>query len=121
MNEKQTDMEAEYDAFIVAIRQHGEVWGLCDKQGNWAVCPSASYEDTDVLPFWSTQQAAQALCTEEWKVYKPKALSLDEFLIDWLPGMHEDDVLVGTNWDTELEGLEVEPMDLAKELEPEEG
>ena len=34
----------------------------------------------------------------------------------WLAGMSEDGVLVGTNWDAELEGLEVEPSDLAEEL-----
>jgi hypothetical protein len=34
----------------------------------------------------------------------------------WLKGMHEDGVLVGTNWDANNCGLEVEPPELAAEL-----
>jgi hypothetical protein len=30
--------------------------------------------------------------------------------------MSEDGVMVGTNWDADLSGLEVEPYDLAREL-----
>lgn len=47
------------------------------------------------------------------------ALSLDEFLEDWLPGMHEDVYLVGVNWNQDLEGLEIEPLDLLEEIENE--
>lgn len=117
MPNQPADHEQEYDSFIDNVRQNQQVWGLTDKQGNWAICPSASYEDTDVLPFWSSQERAQALCTDDWNIYQPTPIALDDFLIDWLPGMHEDDALVGPDWNTELEGLEIEPMDLAKELE----
>lgn len=117
MKNTQTDSEQDYDTFITGILAGEQVWGLTDKQGNWAVCPSVSFEETDVLPFWSSRELAQALCIDEWKVYQPTAIPLEEFIIDWLPGMHEDDALVGPNWDADLEGLEVEPMDMAKELE----
>jgi hypothetical protein len=30
--------------------------------------------------------------------------------------MHEDEVLVGTNWDADLAGLEWEPLELAQQL-----
>ncbi|MEZ5535851.1 MAG: DUF2750 domain-containing protein [Thiolinea sp.] len=118
MNQQPTPFELAYDTFIAEILQTGEVWGLfSDAEEGWAICPSASYEDTDVLPFWSDQQAAAALCADEWSVYTPKMIPLDEFVHDWLPGMHEDDAMVGPNWDTELEGLELEPADVAAELE----
>ena len=41
---------------------------------------------------------------------------ISRFLEDWLPGMHEDNVMVGPNWDRELTGLEVEPADIAAHL-----
>ncbi|WDF02381.1 MULTISPECIES: DUF2750 domain-containing protein [Bacillaceae] len=41
---------------------------------------------------------------------------LTEFKKDWLHGMNEDGLLVGTNWNAKLIGLEVEPMILYKEL-----
>ena len=33
--------------------------------------------------------------------------------------MHEDIIRVGINWNTELEGQEVEPLDLLEEFESE--
>ncbi|MGB0846901.1 MAG: DUF2750 domain-containing protein [Thiolinea sp.] len=117
MNDSTTDFEAVYDGFITTVRQSGAVWGLFsnDTEG-WATCPSAEYEDTDVLPFWSSDALAQRLCTDEWQIYQPKMIPLDEFINDWLPGMHEDDALVGPDWTAELEGLEIEPADVAAEL-----
>lgn len=117
MQDAEVDFEAAYDAFVTEVKQTRQVWGLNSDEG-WATCPSAFFEETDVIPFWSNQAAAQVHCTEEWSNYKPEAISLDEFLTDWLPGMHEDDVMVGPNWDEELEGLEVEPQDVATELDP---
>ena len=35
----------------------------------------------------------------------------------WLPGMNQDELLVGVNWNAKLIGLEVEPSELLKELE----
>ncbi len=35
---------------------------------------------------------------------------------NWLSGMNEDNLLVGVNWNVKLIGLEVEPVDLFKEL-----
>ena len=113
----ETEFEAVYDAFIAALQQSGEVWGLNSGQdGGWAICPSAEYEDTDVLPFWSSAELAQKLCTDEWKIYQPASIPLEEFVNDWLPGMHEDDALVGPDWTPELDGLELEPADVAAEL-----
>ncbi|TOO05840.1 hypothetical protein CGH46_15785, partial [Vibrio parahaemolyticus] len=39
---------------------------------------------------------------------------LDIFVEDWLLTLAEDGVLVGTNWNDQLEGKEMEPQDLAK-------
>ena len=116
-NDNETDFEAVYDSFIAAVQQFAEVWGLhSEKDGGWAICPSAEYEDTDVLPFWSSAELAQKLCTDEWKIYQPSSIPLEEFVNDWLPGMHEDDALVGPDWTVELDGLELEPADVAAEL-----
>ncbi len=45
--------------------------------------------------------------------------SLEEFLDEWLTGMHADEVLVGVNWDQELEGGELEPLDMLHMFEGE--
>lgn len=110
-------IEANYDRFIQEVVQTGQVWGIESTKYGWANCASEAFETTDVLLFWSSQAAAQEHCCEEWKDYQPKCLPLEDFIIDWLPGMHEDDALVGANFTADLEGLEVEPADVAKELE----
>lgn len=58
-------------------------------------------------------------CSDAWCIYTPVAIDLEEFLDDWLPGMHADVLMVGVNWTLELEGVEMEPLDLLEEFESE--
>ncbi len=109
------DEEANYDLFIDQIQQTGQVWGLKADDG-WAVCPSLEFEKTDVFPFWSSEADAKSHCSDDWDIYTPAALTLEDFVVNWLPGMHEDEVMVGPNWNSELSGVEVEPADVAERL-----
>ena len=109
------DPEANYELFVDQVLATGLVWGLKSDEG-WAVCPSIEFEETDVFPFWSNEADAKPHCADEWKIYTPANIPLEEFLEDWLPGMHEDSVMAGPNWDSEMTGLEVEPADLAAHL-----
>jgi hypothetical protein len=112
------DVEENFDRFIVEAMETGCVWGLEGPDG-WAVCPSEKHDDTDVMPFWSQPEFAQTHCVDDWSVYKVVPISTEELLDEWLPGMHDDVVLVGINWDADMEGLEVEPLDLLSEFDGE--
>lgn|SRR5690606_29136281 len=112
------DIDETLDQFIVETIEHGCVWGLQGPEG-WALCASEKYENSDVMPLWSREQFAQIHCQEDWKDYVPVPIELEEFLEDWLPGMHEDVLLVGINWNADLEGEEMEPLDLLEEFEHE--
>jgi hypothetical protein len=46
---------------------------------------------------------------------------MEEFLDDWLPGLHSDVILVGVNWNSTLDGEEIEPLDLLEEFDAELG
>jgi hypothetical protein len=107
--------EDNYRRFIERVRKSGEVWGL-RSDGGWAYCASNEYEDTDVLVFWSDRAYAQRHALGEWSGFTPTAISQDEFIDNWLHGMHEDGALVGPNWDAGLCGLEVEPHEVANKL-----
>ena len=120
MTDLSADPKASHDRFVREVRDSGLVWGLQSDQG-WAVCESNEYEETDVYPFWSTEAEATFHCTDDWSGFRPTSLDLDLFIDTWLTGMAEDAVMVGTNWDQDLMGLEVEPTDLAEELLIEEG
>ena len=113
-----TDADNNYERFLADAIATGCLWGLQNNSEGWALCASGKYKDTQVLPFWSQPEYAEIHCQEgEWADYEPMAIALDEFLDDWLPGMHEDVLLVGINWDAELTGNEYEPLDLLEAFE----
>jgi hypothetical protein len=118
MTELSDDFSENIDRFIVEAMENGCVWGLQNDEG-WALCASEDHDDVDVMPLWSQESFAHIHCRDEWAGYVPVAIELEEFLEDWLPGMHEDVLLVGVNWNEELEGEEMEPLDLLEEFEQE--
>ena len=109
------DSQANHARFLERVRASGQVWGLRSADG-WAVCPSNAEKDMDVLVFWSDKAYAARHVRDEWAEYVPTAISLDDFLGKWLPGMARDGVLVGTNWDANLFGAESAPVELAAQL-----
>lgn len=110
--------EQRYERFVQQCRESGKIWGLKNADG-WAICDSIEFEDTAVFPFWSTEEEARSHCSGDWKAYETEFIAMEDFLADWLPGMHEDHAMVGPNWNEDMEGLELEPADLAVLLEPE--
>ena len=107
--------EADHDRFLSQANANGQVWGLYGKTG-WAVTESEDDPDRVVYPFWSERTDAAAHCSGDWSDFSPKAIALESLLERWLPGMSDDGVLVGTNWDEELSGAEWEPLELAEQL-----
>jgi hypothetical protein len=104
-----------YERFAQRVKQSGVIWGLRSDRG-WANCPSQDQEGRDVLLFWSDRAYAARQIQDAWSSYTPVSIPLDEFLARWLPGMHKDRVLLGPNWDAHLCGLEVEPLEVARDL-----
>jgi hypothetical protein len=68
------------------------------------------------MPFWSDRAYAKQCATDEWAEYVPTEIPLDLFLEKWMPGMHSDGLLVGTNWNVHLCGYEIEPLKLRDEI-----
>lgn len=116
MSELGDDFSENVDRFIVESIENNSLWGLEGPEG-WAQCASEKYDDVEVMALWSARELAELHCRDEWKDYKPVIISLEEFLEEWLPGMHKDVLLVGVNWNADLEGEEWEPLDLLQELE----
>lgn len=110
------DEQKALSGFAADICLNAEIWGLKTEQG-WALCPSIEFEETEVLPFFSSKDKANSLCKGDWKIYHAEAIPIDAFVEDWLPGMHEDNAMVGLNWNADLEGVEVEPADLAAAID----
>ncbi len=109
------NLDANFQLFIEQVRESGQVWGLRYGE-DWVVCRSAEFEDADVMPLWSAEEDARLHCVDEWADYEPEVIDLEEFLDIWINDLDEDDVLVGPNWNADLEGQELEPIELAKAL-----
>lgn len=106
-----TDQSTPVEHFVDVSRQSGIIWGLHCKDG-WVICDSAIYEKTDVMPFWSSREAAARHCIDEWSEFSPMAIPLKEFVNEWLVDLSNDAVMLGPDWGSDLCGEEVEPFDL---------
>ena len=70
-----------------------------------------------LLCFFGQMKPMHECAVEEWSHYKPTSITLEEYMNGWLPGLNQDELLVGVNWNAKLIGIEVEPSELIKELE----
>ena len=104
-----------YRAFVKKIVANDEVWGLEGEEG-LAISSSSENDEQDVIPFWSEESLAQSVAADDWAAFKPSSMTLAEFMENWLTGMHNDELLVGTDWDASLVGKEIEPLALALDL-----
>lgn len=113
MSKLTDDIQSNFDLFIEETKQTKQVWGLKNDDG-WLSCDSVEYEDTEVMPFWSSKEEAQHHNVEEWADFEVLEIPLDIFTEDWLITLSEDGVRVGINWNQHLDGVEIDPAELAK-------
>lgn len=109
-----SDAQENLDIFVAKTKEAQVVWGLRNEDEDWLACDSSEFENSEVMPFWSSKEDAEVHNVEEWAEFEVHEIPLDVFVEDWLITLAEDGVLVGTNWNAELEGKELEPSDLAK-------
>jgi hypothetical protein len=73
----------------------------------------------DVYLFFSDEAYARHALLESWPDVpscSTRSIPLFDFIYRWLPGLHRDGHLAGTNWTGDLIGLEVEPTELQAQL-----
>jgi len=116
MSEDTIEIDDVYEGFIERALETGCVWGLESDDG-WALCASARSQKVRVMPLWSCPEIVEIHCRDEWSSYTSVPISLEELLDEWLPGMHHDVLLVGIDWNEELEGEEREPLDLLEDFD----
>ena len=109
------DSSERHKLFIMKVAASKIIWGLKSSDG-WATTPSREHKDRQVMPFWSERDDVATIAFEKWPSAQPTSIKLDVFMKLWLKSMPEDDILVGTNWSIDLEGTEVEPLELEKEI-----
>jgi len=113
--------DEEYNRFIRSIIDSQTLYTLVSDEGDIAECPSTEYEEDDGEPVpvfcvWHDRAQAEACKVEEWADYQLEALPLDFFMHEWLVSMDQDAVLLGVDFDSELYGLEIEPVEVLADL-----
>jgi hypothetical protein len=118
IQDRATSLENQ-NRFFLRIKEKQSAWFLSTPQEGMAYCPSNEFEDVDVFLFWSDQAYAKRQAKEEWENYIPREINLDQ-LNNVLRSIHNDNDLIGLNWDANLCGIELEPIEAAKKIfEPE--
>ena len=103
--------------FLSEVKPTQNLWALQDKASeDWVVLDSPNFENTDVMPLWSSAELAQEHCIEEWSDYEPCEISLADWFEFWLEDLSEDNVIVGINWQGDDEHSEMELSDFTQAL-----
>lgn len=74
----------------------------------------------DIVPFWSSATRLDRVQKDhpKYREYKKDETSLERFLAQTLPLLHEESIHIGINWSgTGLTGYDVSAKDLEKNLE----
>lgn len=105
------------EAFLNQVKSSQSFWALQDKNSeDWVVLDSIHFEETDVMPLWSTQSSALAHCTQEWDNYVPVEISLREWFEFWVEDLNEDNIIMGIDWPLEGEFIELELPEITQLL-----
>lgn len=103
--------------FLAQVKPTQMLWALQDKASeDWVVLDSIAFENSDVMPLWSSAELAQQHCIDEWADYSPCEISLSDWLEFWLEDLSQDGVLIGVNWQGDDGYLEMELAEFTQAL-----
>lgn len=102
--------------FVQQLVREDAVYTLADST-NFSFVGSNLFTNADGSPvlvwcFWSTQSGAEASRKEDWSAYQVEAYSIATFIEDILVPMINEAHIVGIDFNENLEGIEVDPLDL---------
>lgn len=120
MFKNQIDIKLKHEKFIRKVCETNIVYGLENEVG-FATSSSNEFEDEDgdpieIICFWSEEILAKVCAKNEWKGYKTVPIDLTDFIENWCIGIDNDGLLVGTNFDHNMFGNEIEGYNLIVEL-----
>lgn len=104
-------------SFLKQVKDTQELWALQDKNSeDWVVLDSVNFENTEVMPLWSTEALAKSHCVEEWADYVPAAISVADWMEFWVEDLLEDGVIIGLNWQENEDCFELELPEFTQAL-----
>jgi hypothetical protein len=112
-----TNTNAHLSNFITQAKLSQTVWALQDKASEgWVILDSSNFEDTDVMPLWSSVDLAKSHCVDEWQNYEVTSISVAEWLEFWVEDLAKDNVMIGVDWQDDDDNIEVELAEFSQAL-----
>ena len=99
--------------FFQLVADWEEAWGLRDEEG-WVVA-----KDTDALPLWPHSTFAAACAQGAWEGTVPEPIPVDDLMVELLPLLEEDGLLVAVFPAPGDAGTVMSPGEVLKRLEAE--
>jgi len=104
-----TDHQSTINTFMGDVKTSQVLWALQEpNSGDYVVLDSVNFENTDVMPLWSTSVLAKKHCVDEWESYQPAEISIAEWMEFWIEDLNEDGIIIGLNWPEDGECAEIE-------------
>ena len=120
MSNPAEDQNASHQRFITDVVESGIVWTLEDDEGCANIDSETHETETGepeiVLCYWSDKKVARDCAKAQWPDHDLGEIALSDFMENWCVGMQSDGVIAGMNFDAELLGTEILPLDLLLEL-----
>jgi hypothetical protein len=105
------------NAFLAEVKPTQLLWALQDKESeDWVVLDSINYEETEMMPLWSSEELAAQHCTEAWADYVATAIPLADWLEFWIEDLVADGVVIGINWNGQEDDLEIDLPEFTQRL-----
>lgn len=120
MHQDDHTLKLNMETFVKTVCKSKIVYGLESEEG-FAISGSMDYDDekgepVEVICFWSEEAAAASCAKEDWANYQVVEIPLAEFMENWCIEMNNDGLLAGIDFNEDLNGSEMEPLELALEL-----
>ena len=107
-------------AFVSEVINKKSVYALKNEEGYAMSISNYFVTDEDemihIFCFWSEKSEAEKCLVEEWETYEVEKIDLSVFMEDWCIGTSNENYGLGINFDTEANGLEVDPLELLLEI-----
>ena len=106
-----------YEHFLKRVADFEELWSLWSD--GWALMSDDA--GNELAPVWPHACYAEICAKGPWQNYEPRAITLDAWLLRWIPGLERDNRNVAVFPTPEQKGVVVSPdrllNDLQRELE----
>ena len=74
-----------YEYFIKKVADSQAVWSLWND--GWALMGD---DEGEAVPVWPHPRFAEAFATAAWEGHRPRKITLEDWLVKWIPGMEAD-------------------------------